>query len=268
MSIFGFKTRREREWEEVRDHARDDLVSLGEDIRALDVDVQMPAADAEAKQRYEQAVEAYGRANQVFERARRPDDLAAMTSALEEGRYAMTCAKALLEGKQPPERRPPCFFDPRHGPSTEDVEWAPPGGAPRAVPACAADALRIKEGFDPHARQVVVDGRPTEYWNAPAYYGPWAGGYFAGFGGGGLLPGLLIGSMLGGGWGGFGGGFGDYDGGFGDYDGGGYDDGSYDTGGGDLGDAGGIGDGGDLGGFGDGGFGDGGFGDGGDFGGF
>ena len=34
----------------------------------------------------------------------------------------------LLDGRKPPERRPPCFFDPRHGPSSRDVEWAPPGG--------------------------------------------------------------------------------------------------------------------------------------------
>jgi hypothetical protein len=155
----------------------------------------------------------------------------------------MAYAKALLEGKTPPERRPPCFFDPRHGPSTEDVDWAPPGGTPRPVPACAADALRVKEGFAPHGRQISVDGRATDYWNAPRQYGPMMGGYFNGFGGGGLLQTLLMGSVLGAGLG-----FGEaavdslFDG---DGDGGG--DGDGDRGGGDGGD----GDGGD--GFGDGG---------------
>jgi hypothetical protein len=151
----------------------------------------------------------------------------------------MACAKALLEGRPLPERRPPCFFDPRHGPSTEDVEWAPPGGTPRPVPACAADALRIKEGFQPHGRQVTVDGRPTDYWNAPRHYGPWAGGYFNGFGGGGLLQTLLVGSALGAGLG-LGAeavgelfGDGDGDGGWGDGDGG---DGDWGDGGdGDFG---------------------------------
>ncbi len=251
MGFFGRKSRREREWEEVRDQARDDLVGLGEDIRALDVDMQMPGVHAEATQRYGQALDAYGRANQVFERAKRPEDLASVSATLEEGRYAMACAKARLEGREPPERRPPCFFDPRHGPANEDVEWAPPGGAPRAVPACAADALRVREGFDPHGRQVLVNGRPTDYWNAPAHYGPWAGGYFGGFGGGGLLPGLLVGSALGAGlgFGGaelFGGGDGDWggDGGWGDDGGGGWGDdggGWGDGGGGDFGDGGGGG---------------------------
>lgn len=136
--------RREREFSEVRDHARDDLVALGDDIRALDVDVQMPQVDQAAKDDYARALECYEQANQVFEGARHPQDLAGVTAALEEGRFTMVCAKARLEGREAPERRPPCFFDPRHGPSTRDVDWAPPSGAPRPVPACAADAQRIR----------------------------------------------------------------------------------------------------------------------------
>lgn len=250
MPFFGHKTRREREWEEVRASAEEDLVALGEDIRSLDVDIQMPQASEEAKQRYEQALEAYQRASQTFDRARRPEDLAPVSETLEEGRYAMAYAKAVLEGKPPPERRPPCFFDPRHGPSVEEVQWAPPGGAMRPVPACAADALRIKEGFEPHGRQVTVNGRPTDYWNAPRQYGPWAGGYFNGFGGGGLLHTLLVGSALGAGLG-----LGEaavgelFDGDRGDGDWGDGGDGDGDGGWGDGGDGGdwGGGDGGDFG---------------------
>ena len=205
-ALFGFnrwqRRKRERaELEEVKRVARDDLVALGDDIRALDLDVQMPNADQEAKAHYGRAVECYQQAEDAFERARRPEDMERVTSLLEEGRYAMTAAKARLEGKPVPERRPPCFFDPRHGPSTTDVEWAPPGGAPRPVPVCAADAQRIQDGLEPEARKVPVDGRMVPYWNAGPAYGPWAGGFF----GGGLLPGLLIGSALGGGLGFFGG---------------------------------------------------------------
>ena len=249
MPFFGHKTHREREWEEVRSHAQEDLVALGDDIRSLDVDVQMPNASAEAKQRYEQALEAYQRASGTFDRAKHPEDLGPVSETVEEGRFAMACAKALLEGRQPPEHRPPCFFDPRHGPSTEEVDWAPPGGTPRPVPTCAADALRLKEGFAPHGRQVYVDGRATDYWNAPRQYGPWAGGYFQRFGGGQLLPALFTGAAVGaglglgaglmgelfdgdsGGWGD--GGDGDGDGDFGGGDGG--DFGGGDFGGGDFG---------------------------------
>jgi hypothetical protein len=227
MPFLGHKFRHEREWDEVRESAQEDLVALGDDIRSLDVDIQMPGVSDEAKQRYEQALEAYQRASDIFDRAKQPEDLAPVSETLEEGRFAMAYTKALLEGKPPPQRRPPCFFDPRHGPSTEDVEWAPPGGTPRPVPACAADALRIKEGFEPHGRQVSVNGRPVDYWNAPRQYGPMMGGYFNSFGGGGLLGTLLMGSVLGAGlgfgeaavdslFGGDGDGDGDGDGGDGD----------------------------------------------------
>jgi hypothetical protein len=160
----------------------------------------MPDADPRAKEDYGRALASYERASSAFGRARSPEHLEAVSSALEEGRYAMTSAKARLAGEEPPERRPPCFFDPRHGPSVRDVMWAPPGGEPRPVPACAADATRVEEGEEPEPRQVLVGGTPTPYWNAGPAYAPWVGGYFGGVTGT-LVPMLFVGSMLGGGWG-------------------------------------------------------------------
>jgi hypothetical protein len=222
------KRRREQELsrqrlEEVRDVAEEDLVALGEDLRALEIDVEMPSGDGRAKQSYVQALSCYERARERIDQAQRVQDLEPVSAALEEGRWAMASARAHLEGRPPPERRAPCFFDPRHGPSVKDVEWAPPAGSVRQVPACAEDARRVERGEEPISREVMVDGRSTPYWGAPAYYGPWAGGYFGGFG---LFEGLLLGSMLSGGFG-----FGGYEGGF---DGGG-DSSGGDFGGGDFG---------------------------------
>jgi hypothetical protein len=194
----------------------------------------MPGADPAAREDYGHAVEAYDRANTDWERARRPEDLEPVAAALEEGRYAMTAAKARMAGQTPPERRPPCFFDPRHGPSSRDVEWAPDGGAPRLVPACEADAQRVERGEDPEAREVLVGGRRMPYWEAGPMYAPFAGGYFGGFGGG-LFPGLLAGTLLGGAvWPGMAWGDGFDDGGSGGDFGGG-DFGGGDFGGGDFG---------------------------------
>jgi len=242
LAAFAFSRRRRRkreeeraraEFEEVRQVAREDLVALGEDIRALDLDVQMPDADPEGRQHYNQAVERYTEAEQALDRARGPADVEPVASALEEGRWAMEAAKAQLAGGTAPERRPPCFFDPRHGPSVDEVEWAPPGGQPRPVPVCAADLQRIQDGLDPQAREVPYGGQMVPYWAAGPAYMPWAGGFF----GSGLLPGLFIGSLLGGGFGPFGGTMADqaYAGDFGGGDLG-------DFGGGDFGDFGGGGD--------------------------
>jgi hypothetical protein len=227
--------RRRREFEDVRAAAEEDLIALGDDIRALDLDVSMPNADPRAVEDYTAALDSYKRASDAFDRARAPEDLAPVTSALEEGRYRMASAKARLRGEEPPEHRPPCFFDPRHGPSVTEVWWAPDGGQPRQVPACAADAQRISEGLDPHSRQVMVGGSRMPYWNAPGAFGPWAGGYFGGAGGG-LLTGLLLGTALSGGFGGWGYGAG-YGAGYADAAGsdGGGDFGGGDFGGGDLG---------------------------------
>ena len=184
-----------RPFAEVRSAAQDDLLALADDIRALDIDVEMPGASPQGKDAYERALELYEQARAAFDAARTPQDFEPVSHAVEEGRFAIVTAKALLEGRTPPERRPPCFFDPRHGPSVRDVEWSPPGGTPRPVPACAADAIRIEEGGTPAAREVAVGGRQVPYWDAPAYYGPWAGGFFGGVGG--LLPALFFGSALG-----------------------------------------------------------------------
>ena len=232
------RRRRAREAEELEDLRRtasDDLNALGEDVRLLEIDVDMPGADPRAKQRYNEAVQAYVRAEEALDLARRPDDFRPIGEALEEGRWDMAAAKAHLAGRDEPERRPPCFFDPRHGPSVGEVEWQPEWGEPRAVPVCAADAARLEAGEEPMSREVVVGGQRMPYWQAPGHYAPfYAGGMFGGFGG--FFPGLLFGSMLGGGWGipmGGDGGGGGSDWGGGDFGGG--DFGGGDFGGGDFG---------------------------------
>ncbi|HEY7483413.1 MAG TPA: hypothetical protein VH912_03035 [Streptosporangiaceae bacterium] len=252
------RRRREREAQQMADlkqSVQEDITLLGEDIDELDLNLTDPQLDPAAREEYTHAMDSYDAAKAAVDAARRPSDMQNVTKALEDGRYYMTAVRARLAGDPIPERRPPCFFNPQHGPSVQDVTWAPPGGAPRSVPACADDAARVLRGEDPDARLVSVGGHRRPYWDAGPAYAPYAGGYYSGFGGGDLLGGILIGtalgSMFGGGWG-WGGGYG----------------GGFDGGGGGGGDMGGFGgDGGDIGGgwdFGGGDFGGGDFG-GGDF---
>jgi uncharacterized membrane protein YgcG len=188
--IFVRRRRRAAELADVKTAAREDLVALADDVSGLDEDVER---NPKAKEAYTQAIEDYQRADDAFDRARSPRDVATVTSALADARFEMETAKAHLAGAPPPERRPPCFFDPRHGTSARDVWWDSPYRGPVLVPACEADARRIDAGEEPDSRQVTVGGRREPFWQAPAYFGPWAGGYY----GSGLLPGLLAGSLLG-----------------------------------------------------------------------
>jgi hypothetical protein len=197
----------------------------------------MPGADPRAKEDYASALDAYARARAALDRARTPEELAAVSGALEEGRFAMASARARLEGREPPEHRAPCFFDPRHGPSARDVLWAPPGGEPQPVPACAADASRIEQGLDPETREVTVGGSRVPYWQASPAFAPYGAGFFGGFG---IVPAFLVGSMLGSGFGfpaGDPGGDGDFagDGDFGGGDFGDFGGGDFGGGGGDFG---------------------------------
>jgi hypothetical protein len=245
LTFAGFRViqgrrRQQAELEEVKAAAHDDLIALADDVQKLEQPVE---ANASAKHEYEQALEDYGKATDAFDRARQTKELESVAGSLEEGRYHMAAAQALLAGRKPPERRPPCFFDPRHGPSAREVEWAPPGGVKRKVPACEADALAVERGREPASREVVAGGRRVPYWNAPPYFGPWAGGYFMPFGGTGFLSGLFVGELLGGAYGGWGygswGGSGSA-GGFGSWSGGGSDfGGGMSFGGGDFGGGGG-----------------------------
>ncbi|MFE9775956.1 hypothetical protein ACFYOV_30720 [Streptomyces sp. NPDC005931] len=239
--------------EKLRVVVDEDITAFGEELDRLDFHPAEPGADDAMRTDYEHALDAYEQSKQLMAVAGRPEDVRAVTQALEDGRFALASLAARREGRPLPERRPPCFFDPRHGPSVADASWTPPGGAPREVPVCAADRTRLAEGRDPVIREVDTDYGRRPYWEAGPAYGPWAGGYF----GGGILPGLLIGTMLGGmmatpaysadygaGYGDFGGGFeggdvsgAEFDGGDfgGDFGGGGFGGGDFGGGGGDFG---------------------------------
>ncbi|MEU9184930.1 hypothetical protein AB0D14_10245 [Streptomyces sp. NPDC048484] len=171
----------------------EDITAFGEELDRLDFHPAEAGADDAMRADYERSLDAYEKAKSFMAAATRPEEVRAVTEALEDGRFSLAVLAARREGRPVPERRAPCFFDPRHGPSVTDATWTPAGGAPREVPVCAADRVRLAEGHDPAVREVDTDSGRRPYWEAGPAYGPWAGGYF----GGGILPGLLVGTMLG-----------------------------------------------------------------------
>ncbi len=247
--------------EAARRAAEEDVTRFGEELQRLDTDVSMGDVDEAMRQDWQRALDSYDAANRALELARQPDDLRHVTSALEDGRYAVACVRARREGKPLPQRRPPCFFNPSHGPSVVDVAWSPPGGQPRQVPVCAADQDRLAQGAEPDVRTVPQGAGRVPYWAAGPAYSPWAMGYFGGFAMTGLLPGFMLGTLLANDWDGtpadgfdtgeYGDGYAEGDAGDGyadaDADAGGYEDAGYD-GGGDFGGFGGGDFGGDFGG--------------------
>lgn len=157
-----------------------DITQFGIELRELDFDVVGYELTEEGRGDYTKALDTYENAKRSLRGARSDSDATHITRLLEDGRYSMARVRARAVGKPMPVRRPPCFFDPAHGPSVSDVAWSPPGGAERPVPACAVDVARIGLGADPQIRMVNDPRGLVPYWEdrqhaawARGYYGSW-----------------------------------------------------------------------------------------------
>lgn len=227
--------------------AEEDVTRFGEELQRLDTEMLVTPLDEPMRQDYQRALDSYERAKEIVGQVSVPEQVRHVTEALEDGRYAAACVLARKDGRPLPVRRPPCFFNPAHGPSTTDIDWAPPAGIPRQVPVCAADADRVRQGAEPDIRTVQQGYERVPYWQAGPAYSPYAMGYFSAYAMTGLLPTFMLMTMLSPAWDG-----GAVEGGDTDF-GAGESGGDYagDAGGGDYsgGDAGGGGDWGDGGGF-------------------
>jgi hypothetical protein len=188
----------EREWEVALAAALEDLAAAGDTVGVLDVDVQSPGVPEPAAERFGAVMLAFMRAGEQLERADGPPALVAVGEALEQTRYEIACTQALLEGAALPDHSAPCVFDPAHGPSVQEVPWAPGDAEDRIVPACAADAARVIGGEHPHIRLIAPGGgRPAYYWDVPSSYRSLLEGGYAQFGGAQRLTQLLSGTPLG-----------------------------------------------------------------------
>ena len=186
------RKRRERELADAKLAAQDDLIALSNRLTDHNADVSLQS-NPQAAEEQSAALTAYERGTAALDAAKRVKDMGAVSRAIAEGHYHLARADALVAGQPEPERRPSCFFDPRHGMSVRDVYWTPSsGGTGRTVPACSACAHKVDQGIEPEIRNVEVNGAPVSYVNAgfaPAYWG--------GFGfGPGLFAGFLLGEAL------------------------------------------------------------------------
>jgi hypothetical protein len=205
--------RKEAELEPVRRLAFEDVTAFGEELQVLDVDMTGRELQPGEHADYQRALDSYESAKRAADKITEPEHVKGVTEIVEDGKYAMACVRARVDGLPLPTRRPPCFFDPRHGLSVEDVPYVPPGGAERDVPACALDAERVKAGAEPDIRKVMVGDRRVPYFQGGRAYQPYAAGYFGGFG---PMDLMFMGMLFGGGFDGIGDGIGGIGEGLGD----------------------------------------------------
>jgi hypothetical protein len=164
--MFGGRRRRREEelvakdrWRAARRLVDEDLTVLGEQVAELHVDTLADDLDDQARHHYRSALEHYDQAKHLLAGSETAEDVLAIEQVVADARWHRAAVLALRDGDPLPARREPCFFDPRHGPSMQDVEWAPPGGTARTIGVCAADARRLAAGERPLERLVRVGDR-------------------------------------------------------------------------------------------------------------
>ncbi|MFI0450631.1 hypothetical protein [Actinomadura sp. 6N118] len=153
-----FRRRREDELAEIDA----EITAFGEALARHAFVPENGDADEALLADYGRALDAYEQAKRDFVGDRDRADASDVLRALDEGRHALACVDARLSDQPLPMRHPLCFFDARHGPSTEQVDWAPPDGAARLIDVCAADAVRLREGLPP-----IATGRSPKAVTAP-----------------------------------------------------------------------------------------------------
>lgn len=163
----------------VRRAAGEDVTVFGEELSGLHFETLTTELDEQMQLDYRTALDAYESAKERLARSSVAADVTEVTRTLADGRFAHACVLAARDGAARPERRPPCFFDPRHGPASRDVSWAPLGGVARDIPVCFRDAERLAAGEAPDVRLVRLGNRHVPWFASGPLYTAWAGGWYA-----------------------------------------------------------------------------------------
>ena len=162
----------------LRRAAAEDITLFGEELARLHEETLADPLDEQMRADYQSALDSYERAKAQLGSAAAPTDVTEVTTTLADGRFAQACVLAARDGTGRPERRPPCFFDPAHGPASTEVSWAPPGGVEREIPVCFRDAERLDAGEQPRPRMVRLGNRWVPWYASGPTYEAWAAGWY------------------------------------------------------------------------------------------
>jgi hypothetical protein len=180
--------------------AREDLAQLDRSLRGLELTLFTDGRDPQADDDFRGVMEAREAAAAALADAQRADDLSAVTSALGAGQQALARGLARHAGEEVPEPRPPCTFNPNHGPSTTEITWAAAGDEERTIRVCAQDARRVSAGGVPDARMVHDGHRLVPWFRADRTFAPYVEGWWGEHARNGDFPPGLVATMMAGVW--------------------------------------------------------------------
>jgi len=164
----------ERRFAEARSEITAQMAAMANQILELADRVEV-AGTAEVTAHYRRASDVYGAADERLAAATGMQDLERLADDLDDARWELAAAGALLDGDEVPDRPvdtppEPCFFDPTHGAGVEQAELHTPVGS-RTVLVCRDDAEHLRNGDRPEPRTVSVGGRPVPVSQAPRSHG-------------------------------------------------------------------------------------------------
>ncbi|MEI8408247.1 MULTISPECIES: hypothetical protein [unclassified Kribbella] len=171
------RTRRKDEQEHLdltRPLLNEEVIALSQQVSALPT-----TSDPQQSKLSKDILDAVEKARRRLDEARGDEDIEAVTTLLGSARYGLLCLDAVRAGQPMPEPTAPCFFDPRHGPSTARVEWQPERGSTREVDVCAACKERDLAGQQPEIRMVKRWDSPRPYWTLGEDMAAYIDGYWS-----------------------------------------------------------------------------------------
>ncbi|HVR31257.1 MAG TPA: hypothetical protein VMS74_00935 [Acidimicrobiia bacterium] len=132
-------------------------------------------SNAEATAHFRRASETFHSAELRLEAATTTGAFEALSDDLDDARWELAAAEALLAGRPLPDRPEdehpePCFFDPTHGAGVEEAQLSTAAGT-RTVKVCRMDAERLRNGERPEPRTVTVGGQAVPAPTAPRSHG-------------------------------------------------------------------------------------------------
>jgi len=171
------RTRRRDEKEHLdltRPLLTEEIIALSQQVSALPT-----TSDPQQSKLSKDVLDTVEKARHRLDEAKGDKDIEAVTTLLGSARYGLLCLDAVRAGKPMPEPTAPCFFDPRHGPSTARVEWRPETGSVREVDVCAACKERDVAGQKPEIRMVKRWDSPRPYWTLGEDMAAYIDGYWS-----------------------------------------------------------------------------------------
>jgi len=165
----------ERRVEAAKREITDQMSVIANQILELSDRIGLSEND-EAEAHFRRGSEIFAAAEDRLEQAQQEADLAELSDDLDDARWELAAAEALLAGEEVPPKpddthKPePCFFDPTHGAGVEQATLQTPAGS-RTVMVCRADADRLRRGERPDPRVIEVGGRRYPAAQAPRSHG-------------------------------------------------------------------------------------------------